>query len=74
MSGKKTKQMKRTIEKQVKREADRHADGLAREIKEWQVTENVRLRRKIFFVGALNVVLVFAVIWLLVVVFKPPIH
>lgn len=71
MSGKKTKQMKRTIEKQVKREAGRHADGLAREIKEWQVTENTRLRRKIFFMGALNIVLVFTVIW---IVFKPSIH
>ncbi len=74
MSGKKTKLVKRTIEKQVRHEAAGQADFLANEIKVWQVTENTRLRRKIFFMGALNLVLSFAVIWLLVIIFKKPIQ
>ena len=73
MSGKKTKFIRRTLDKQVRREADSQADFLAEEIKVWQVTENTRLRRKIFFVGALNVVLLFAVAWLTVMVFKKPV-
>ena len=73
MSGKKTKFIRRTLDKQVRREADSQADFLAEEIKVWQVTENTRLRRKIFFVGALNVVLFFAVVWLTVLIFKKPV-